>query len=136
MYHVEQRTDHAIINTTPYFVVPVPTEMVEYAPTAADIRDFVENLKAAARFDNPHLGEWWNIISRGKFSCLNSYQVFRGIIKRTKVLLIKLSSYSLDAHESRTCRNTNDQTLCRLPRHTFYDRGTKSSEPLHTNGLC
>nr|CAE85483.1 hypothetical protein [Neurospora crassa] len=36
--------------------------MAEYAPTATDIRDFVENLEAAARFDNPNLGEWWNII--------------------------------------------------------------------------
>ncbi|KAK3484863.1 uncharacterized protein B0T23DRAFT_282242, partial [Neurospora hispaniola] len=36
--------------------------MAEYAPTAADIRDFVENLEAAAGFDNPNIGEWWKII--------------------------------------------------------------------------
>lgn len=49
--------------------------MAEYAPTAADIRDFVENLEAAAMVDNPNLGEWWNIIS--KFSRLNFHKVHR-----------------------------------------------------------
>ncbi|KAK3338783.1 hypothetical protein B0H65DRAFT_433351 [Neurospora tetraspora] len=36
--------------------------MAEYSPTAADVRDFVENIEAAAGFDNSNLGEWWNII--------------------------------------------------------------------------
>lgn len=47
--------------------------MAEYSPTAADVRDFVENIEAAAGFDNSNLGEWWNIIS--ELSCLSSYEV-------------------------------------------------------------